>query len=643
MGANQGRPGDAPGGKRPKAGKAGKKGKDEMTIAGQSVGSDKPSLSRQVSGASAPAQPSTSRVPSGEGAPGSHPHHHHHAHHHAHHPHAHHPHPHGAPATTAAVAPPPAVAAAAPAADPEFDAHSHPFHAPLDHVREEERPLQDLARVTHFDMVTLRKLQVIFTDIAESDVDDGIIDGNELTDAMGLKSSCLLARTIFRIFDIGQNKQIDFGQWVKTISALSADASLEEKIKFSFGLYDLNGDGSIDVEELRAMLEAAVKDENVLNLSDAEVSEWCAHTLSLVDRDGNGKVDYEEYRSMVRNSTKFLESFTLDITALTKSFKFKSKANSAEKLTAGEMDQRLHWFRARQRQYSSRSSKDAGGNEDGSSSTQHGQQTGQNQHPNPLSNQGRGHTTTSNEQDTPAGTATATAAQRASIAAGTPAQPSLHGLLPTATGVAVHAGSGRADIKGGSGSYKPIVLAPPLTLAPLRSASALSTSSEGPTFHDADPTPSPLMPESSPVVHPQEESPAVTGAVAAAAPPAAAAPAETIAAFPATVSDPSPSPAPDAAASPSLRLDTSDSDAPAGASSPVATQDERETAEARANFRRHHSDPDSNGAGSHSVHYTASRTPIHLLRLASVATMAGGDEVLEDEAAAPTPNGEDKQ
>lgn len=185
---------------------------------------------------------------------------------------------------------PAAVTLAAPAvppaqqhpATPSYDENSHPFHAPLDHVREEERPLHELSATTHFDVATLRKLQVIFTDIAESDVDDGIIDGNELTDAMGLKSSCLLARTIFRIFDITHQKKIDFAQWVRTISALSVRASLEEKIRFSFLLYDLNGDGSIDVEELRAMLEAAVKDENVLHLSDAEVREWCDHTLSQV-------------------------------------------------------------------------------------------------------------------------------------------------------------------------------------------------------------------------------------------------------------------------------------------------------------------------------------------------------------------------
>lgn len=218
-----------------------------------------------------------------------------------------------------------------------------------------------LSDATHFDVATLRKLQVLFTDIAESDVDDGIIDGNELTDAMGLESSCLLARTIFRIFDATQQKRIDFSGWCRTISALSPHASLEEKIRFSFMLYDLNGDGSIDVEELRSMLEAAVLDENILNLTKEQVKEWCDYTLSTVDRDGNGKIDYEEYKSMVENSTKFLESFTLDIHELAISYiTFRATRDRSQskqhmmvdgpgKLTDHEVDQRLHWFRSRQK------------------------------------------------------------------------------------------------------------------------------------------------------------------------------------------------------------------------------------------------------------------------------------------------------
>ena len=53
---------------------------------------------------------------------------------------------------------------------------------------------------------------------------------------------------------------------------------------------------------------------------------------------------------MVSVSPKFLESFTLDIHALCRSFRFKSK-KSSERLTQLEGDQRLQWFRMRQKMY----------------------------------------------------------------------------------------------------------------------------------------------------------------------------------------------------------------------------------------------------------------------------------------------------
>ena len=216
---------------------------------------------------------------------------------------------------------PPSSANPAPAT-PFTPDSSNPFCAPLDHIREEERPFQHLASISHFDVPTLRQLHSIFTDISASSTDDGIIDAVELTQAMGLDSDCLLARAIFRIFDVTQTKKINFRTWVTTLSALSAKATVEEKIRFSFSLYDLNHDGSIDLHELRSLLAAAVR-ENVLSLSEEQVQSFCDHTLRDVDRDGNGMVEYEEYRQVVLGSRKFLDSFTMDVPALLESFRWR--------------------------------------------------------------------------------------------------------------------------------------------------------------------------------------------------------------------------------------------------------------------------------------------------------------------------------
>lgn len=163
---------------------------------------------------------------------------------------------------------------------------------------------------------------------------------------MGLKSSCLLARMIFKIFDVTETKKINFRTWVTTLSALSEEATVDEKIAFSFGLYDQNGDGRIDIHELRGLLEAAIRESGV-PLSEAEVKNWCDHTLSQVDADGNGTVEYSEYRDMVRHSKKFLQSFTLDVKRLCGSFRFKRASHSA--LSTDEEQRRKELFRQHQK------------------------------------------------------------------------------------------------------------------------------------------------------------------------------------------------------------------------------------------------------------------------------------------------------
>jgi len=188
------------------------------------------------------------------------------------------------------------------------------------HVVAEERPLYNLVNITHFDISTIRKLKKIFGEISQSQIDDGIIDMSELTVAMGLKGNSVLARTIFRLFDVTHTKRINFRTWVTTLSALSQKASLEDKIKFSFSLYDLNNDGKIDKQEIHDLLQAAVR-ENVVSLTPLQVEEIVSQTLAKADRDGNGTVDYEEYKEMVQQSQKFLESFSLDVETLCETYR----------------------------------------------------------------------------------------------------------------------------------------------------------------------------------------------------------------------------------------------------------------------------------------------------------------------------------
>ena len=238
----------------------------------------------------------------------------------------------------------PTTSPASPPAAPFTPDSANPFLAPLDHVREEERPYQHLASISHFDVPTVRRLHALFNGISASHTDDGIIDAHELTEAMGLDVDCLLARAIFRIFDRTQTKRINFRTWVTTLSALSQKASVEDKIRFSFSLYDLNDDGAIDIGELRTLLAAAVR-ENVLDVTEAEVRQICDHTLRAVDGNGNGRVEYEEYKAVLMNSSRFVDSFTVDVPALLESFRWKRNEVSEEEAKA-----KAHRFQRREKQ-----------------------------------------------------------------------------------------------------------------------------------------------------------------------------------------------------------------------------------------------------------------------------------------------------
>jgi len=182
-------------------------------------------------------------------------------------------------------------------------------------IKREEAPLNFLARTTHFSLQVLRQLEELFNRISASQTDDLLIDLHELAESMGLRPNSLLAHTLFRLFDITQSNSLNFRTWVLTLSALSTKATLDEKIRFSFGLYDLNGDGKIDLQELSGLLQEVLAD-TMTELSPEEVREICERTLKDADKDGNGTVDLEEYTALCKSSQGFLEAFSIDVEKL---------------------------------------------------------------------------------------------------------------------------------------------------------------------------------------------------------------------------------------------------------------------------------------------------------------------------------------
>ncbi len=70
-------------------------------------------------------------------------------------------------------------------------------------------------------------------------------------------------------------------------------ASYEEKLKFSFDIYDKNRDGSIEKAELQEMLEATLLESSSV-LSKQQVAALIDATFLEADVNGDGEISFSE-------------------------------------------------------------------------------------------------------------------------------------------------------------------------------------------------------------------------------------------------------------------------------------------------------------------------------------------------------------
>jgi serine/threonine-protein phosphatase 2B regulatory subunit len=182
------------------------------------------------------------------------------------------------------------------------------FSESLKQVQSEDQPLIMLSNMTGFDMPTVRALQMVFSKISDHDGKDNLISAQELCIATGIPPDSILGKAMFRLMDITRSNNINFRTWIMMLAKLSPHASLEDKISFAFTLYDDNGDGFIDRQDLIAMLCSVIPD-----LHEQDALTLIESIFDLADADGDRRIDYDDYKQLVSNSHAFYEAFTIDI------------------------------------------------------------------------------------------------------------------------------------------------------------------------------------------------------------------------------------------------------------------------------------------------------------------------------------------
>eukprot|EP01013_Petalomonas_cantuscygni_P008672 TRINITY_DN2140_c0_g1_i1.p1 TRINITY_DN2140_c0_g1~~TRINITY_DN2140_c0_g1_i1.p1 ORF type:complete len:177 (+),score=33.33 TRINITY_DN2140_c0_g1_i1:238-768(+) len=155
--------------------------------------------------------------------------------------------------------------------------------------------LEKLQEGTTFTPHQILKLHKRFKKI---DADgNGEISREEFNSIPGLAANPLLER-VLAIFDTDNSQTVDFREFVKALAIFSGDCAKLDKLKFTFKVYDLDGDGFISNADLFKTLHVMVG----ANLTDQQLQQVVDKTILEADTDKDGLISFEEFERCVEHS-----------------------------------------------------------------------------------------------------------------------------------------------------------------------------------------------------------------------------------------------------------------------------------------------------------------------------------------------------
>ncbi|XP_065804106.1 calaxin isoform X2 [Labrus bergylta] len=113
---------------------------------------------------------------------------------------------------------------------------------------------------------------------------------------------------VFRTFDKDNDGSVSVKEWIEGLSVFLR-GTLEEKIKYCFQVYDLNGDNYISKEEMFQLLKNSLNRQPTEEDPDEGIKDLVEITLKKMDHDHDGRLSFADFEKAVREENLLLEGF----------------------------------------------------------------------------------------------------------------------------------------------------------------------------------------------------------------------------------------------------------------------------------------------------------------------------------------------
>lgn len=186
----------------------------------------------------------------------------------------------------------------------EFIDHFHTILA-LER-RAEDKQMEQLKSKTSFTPDEIRAMYQNFKKIACSQNDDGLIDKMEFRGMMvdsqlDGERNTVFCDALFRMFDRDQSGAIDFSEFVGALAVYHGKTvgtqAGEDKAKFFFSLYDVDGDGAISKADMKIILTDCLAANEVI-IPPEDVDRLVNATFAKFPSATTGKIDFATYKAI---------------------------------------------------------------------------------------------------------------------------------------------------------------------------------------------------------------------------------------------------------------------------------------------------------------------------------------------------------